>query len=289
MSAPQRYSVVVSKDYLKFAAAHFIAYPGFREPLHGHNYQVSVRVEAEHSSRVGIEIETDEGALVVRSTGRWGGMSVIDYKLTVPAWMALELGGVNTDILVSGTRADVKAETVSGDVSVTGGKGYIELSSFQGDVQLSGGSGKASLSAVNNGVSVDNFAGELSVETVNGDVVVTRVDAVTLDAGTVNGSVEFQGKVRDGIRLCEHAIKLQFYEAENHFNMARVQHLAGERMASVNAIERGLKLDPDHEGLLALKREVGVRRPPVLGFLDRKNPVNVFLGRVRQALSGPKP
>ena len=47
MSAPQRYSVVVSKDYLKFAAAHFIAYPGFREPLHGHNYQVSVRVEAD--------------------------------------------------------------------------------------------------------------------------------------------------------------------------------------------------------------------------------------------------
>jgi 6-pyruvoyltetrahydropterin/6-carboxytetrahydropterin synthase len=47
MSAPERYSVVVSKDYLKFAAAHFIAHPGFREPLHGHNYQVSVRVEAE--------------------------------------------------------------------------------------------------------------------------------------------------------------------------------------------------------------------------------------------------
>src|SRR5574338_133819 len=47
MAVPQRYSVVVAKDYLKFAAAHFIAYPGFREPLHGHNYQVSVRVEAE--------------------------------------------------------------------------------------------------------------------------------------------------------------------------------------------------------------------------------------------------
>ena len=47
MPSPQRYSVVVSKDYLKFAAAHFIAYPGFREPLHGHNYQVTVRVEAD--------------------------------------------------------------------------------------------------------------------------------------------------------------------------------------------------------------------------------------------------
>src|SRR6185436_10494652 len=47
MAEARRYSVVVAKDYLKFAAAHFIAYPGFREPLHGHNYQVTVRVEAD--------------------------------------------------------------------------------------------------------------------------------------------------------------------------------------------------------------------------------------------------
>jgi len=47
VAVPQRYSVVVAKEYLKFSAAHFIAYPGFREPLHGHNYQVSVRVEAD--------------------------------------------------------------------------------------------------------------------------------------------------------------------------------------------------------------------------------------------------
>lgn len=46
MDAPRRYSVVVAKEYLKFSAGHFIAYPGFRERLHGHNYQLSVRVEA---------------------------------------------------------------------------------------------------------------------------------------------------------------------------------------------------------------------------------------------------
>ncbi len=38
------YRVVVEKDFLKFSAAHFIAYRGFREPLHGHNYQVSVAI-----------------------------------------------------------------------------------------------------------------------------------------------------------------------------------------------------------------------------------------------------
>lgn len=41
----ERFQVHVFKDYLKFSAAHFIAYKGFREALHGHNYQVSVRVE----------------------------------------------------------------------------------------------------------------------------------------------------------------------------------------------------------------------------------------------------
>jgi 6-pyruvoyl tetrahydropterin synthase/QueD family protein len=39
------FSIYVAKENLKFSAAHFIAYPGFREPLHGHNYQVAVRVE----------------------------------------------------------------------------------------------------------------------------------------------------------------------------------------------------------------------------------------------------
>jgi 6-pyruvoyltetrahydropterin/6-carboxytetrahydropterin synthase len=40
-----QFSIHVAKENLKFSAAHFIAYPGFREPLHGHNYQVGVRVE----------------------------------------------------------------------------------------------------------------------------------------------------------------------------------------------------------------------------------------------------
>jgi len=44
MPGRQSFRVHVTKDYLKFSAAHFIAYPGFRERLHGHNYRVSVAV-----------------------------------------------------------------------------------------------------------------------------------------------------------------------------------------------------------------------------------------------------
>lgn len=39
------FEVYVCKETFKFNAAHFIAYPGFRERLHGHNYRVSVRIE----------------------------------------------------------------------------------------------------------------------------------------------------------------------------------------------------------------------------------------------------
>src|SRR6187399_1745828 len=39
------FEIFVSKESFKFNAAHFIAYRGFRERLHGHNYRVSVRME----------------------------------------------------------------------------------------------------------------------------------------------------------------------------------------------------------------------------------------------------
>src|SRR5881396_2904049 len=47
----QTFRVHVTKDYLKFNAAHFIAYKGFREALHGHNYRVSVDVEGDLGSQ----------------------------------------------------------------------------------------------------------------------------------------------------------------------------------------------------------------------------------------------
>jgi 6-pyruvoyltetrahydropterin/6-carboxytetrahydropterin synthase len=42
------FSIEVAKDYFNFASAHFLIFAdGNREPLHGHNYQVSVRMEGE--------------------------------------------------------------------------------------------------------------------------------------------------------------------------------------------------------------------------------------------------
>ncbi len=73
------YRVVVEKDYLKFSAAHFIAYKGFREPLHGHNYQVSVML----SGRVGADgYVLDFG--IVKSVTK-AVCAELDERILVPA------------------------------------------------------------------------------------------------------------------------------------------------------------------------------------------------------------
>lgn len=43
-----QFSIHLSKDTFKFNASHFVAYPGFRERLHGHNYRVSVTLLGSH-------------------------------------------------------------------------------------------------------------------------------------------------------------------------------------------------------------------------------------------------
>ncbi len=99
------------------------------------------------------------------------------------------------------------------------------------------------------------------------------------------GVAKRQRRIRDGLRLCEHAVKVQFYEPDNHWNLARVRLLANDRRGAVRAIARGLKLDPNHRGLRGVREEIGVRRRPTIPFLSRDNVLNRLLGRMRHDFS----
>ena len=90
-----------------------------------------------------------------------------------------------------------------------------------------------------------------------------------------------QQRLSEGLKLCQHAVKMEFYQAENFLNLARTQVLAGHRRAAVRALADGLKVEPDNEQLLALQHEMGLRKRPVLTFLSRSNPINSLLGRIR--------
>ena len=101
------------------------------------------------------------------------------------------------------------------------------------------------------------------------------------------GIARYKGRPRDGVALCEHAVKIEFFQPDNQFNLARTYLLVGNREKAVAALRRGLKLDPDHGGLRALATQMGQRRRPVLRFLSREHPLNRFLGRLRHQISEP--
>ncbi len=84
-----------------------------------------------------------------------------------------------------------------------------------------------------------------------------------------------------GIALCEQALRQAGPDVELLLNQARVHLALNQRERAVRAITRGLELFPDDERLVAARDAMGIRRPPVISFLSRKNPLNRFLGRLR--------
>jgi DUF4097 and DUF4098 domain-containing protein YvlB len=160
----------------------------------------AVRVEADPPSRTSIEVVSGGGAVTVRSESHRGPPSSIDLTITVPTWMGLDLSGVYTDVTVTGVRAPISVETVQGEVDVTGGEGLVSLRSVQGHVHLKGAKGRIDVHSVNEDVRVSDASGEIVAETVNGEIVLERVDATSLDAGTVNGDVGYDGPIRSGGR-----------------------------------------------------------------------------------------
>ena len=92
-----------------------------------------------------------------------------------------------------------------------------------------------------------------------------------------------QKKYKTAMELCKRAIDLEFYNGDHHENLVRVYLARGDRKKAVETADAGLRMLPEHEGLIEVRKELGVRARPAVPFLDRKNPVNVSLGQARHA------
>ncbi len=88
-------------------------------------------------------------------------------------------------------------------------------------------------------------------------------------------------KFKPAIDLCRKAIELQFYNAHHYANLARVYDAAGARKKAVEILDDGLRVTPDDESLVRMRKRFGIRSRPALPFLDRANPLNKAIGRSR--------
>src|SRR5262245_26719425 len=105
---------------------------GARLEVHNFNGDVTVkvwnrdavRVEADHSDREYVDIRPGDLAVVVRSRSRSGPPQSIDYTITVPSWMAVNVDGASADVVLDGVGGEVNVETNRGDIRVRGGAGF---------------------------------------------------------------------------------------------------------------------------------------------------------------------
>lgn len=156
-----------------------------------------VRVQAQHSRREIVEINTRGAAVRIEAEGHMGVAKDVRFTLNVPRDAHIEASGVQTDIDVEGVNGDIDAETVQGNIRVVGGR-RLKLESVEGELTVAGARGHVQASTVNRGVRVTDVVGDLSLETVNGPIVVQKVQSNRVDAATVNGRIVYDGTLRDG-------------------------------------------------------------------------------------------
>ena len=93
-----------------------------------------------------------------------------------------------------------------------------------------------------------------------------------------------RNEIHEALRYCREAVTLENYNPDIRCNLGRVLLRAGRRREAYQCFKRGLELDSDHENCLRSLRFMGLRRRPILPFLDRSNVFNKYLGKLRHRL-----
>jgi tetratricopeptide (TPR) repeat protein len=91
-----------------------------------------------------------------------------------------------------------------------------------------------------------------------------------------------QGKSDEGLKLCEQAVKRDFFDPDVFCNLGMVYLRHRQKARAFEAFKKGLTLKPGHRRILEELERFDRREAfPVFSFLPRSHPVNVIAGRLR--------
>ncbi|UCC84206.1 MAG: DUF4097 family beta strand repeat protein [Gemmatimonadota bacterium] len=159
-----------------------------------------VRIQASYSSEDRVKIIQSERSVKVQSETRHGHPEQVDFELTIPSGMTVDLWGFESDVSVDGAQNGVRVETLEGDIEVTDCAGDITIHSVEGDMNVTGSSGRLDANGTDGGVTVVGFDGEVFAGSIDGDIRLEAVDASAVEGKTVDGDVIYEGSIRDGGR-----------------------------------------------------------------------------------------
>ena len=156
----------------------------------------------ERNNRVEVRARYPQGDEMRRNNRRNFNVSVA-YNVTAPAGARVRATSISGTITAKDIRGDVSAESVSGTVRIINGGRVASAKSISGDVEVSESEIDGSLNASTASGSVllrKVKARQVEAGSISGDVVMEDVDAAQVEGQTVSGSVRFGGALTRGGR-----------------------------------------------------------------------------------------
>ncbi|MEW6115574.1 MAG: tetratricopeptide repeat protein [Nitrospirota bacterium] len=92
-----------------------------------------------------------------------------------------------------------------------------------------------------------------------------------------------RGQLKRAISLCEQAIEREPGNSVHYLNLGRIYLHAKNKDYAITVFREGLKHEMNQDIISELQKLVA-RKPPVLPFLGRENPINKYIGIVLGAL-----
>ena len=86
-----------------------------------------------------------------------------------------------------------------------------------------------------------------------------------------------RGQVRRAIKLCEEALQKDGENTAHYLNLGKILLQAGNRDEAIMVFRGGLKYGINPLIIDELNK-LRTRKPPVISFLHRNNPINKYLG-----------
>jgi hypothetical protein len=154
----------------------------------------------------GVEISRRAGVVEVRPSLRKGRERNATYVVSVPSWLAVEVRAGELDVRAEGLGAPLEVMTRDGDISIRNHSGDVEIRTLDGEIDVRDSRGRFELRSLDDDVRVSGFEGDLYIKANDGDVEMAGIDAGVVEAGSLNGDIDFSGVLRTGgeYRLTTH-------------------------------------------------------------------------------------
>ncbi len=157
-----------------------------------------VNVEFEGRRDSGLEISRRAGRVELRPSLRKGRDRNHVYVVSVPVWLLVEIRGAELDVRAEGLGARLDVTTRDGDISVRDHSGDVVARTLDGVIDVRRSTGSFDLRSLDDDVSVFDIEGDLFIEANDGDIEMIGIDAGVVDAGTMDGDIDFSGVIQAG-------------------------------------------------------------------------------------------